>query len=289
MGLNVDEMVSFLEDRALNKTWRHTLYNFKRCKLCGENAAAPKYQLKKMVLYVCSACDFHYIDALDVFPPPQPETTLLTEKDCDYIESRLPQNRAQLKVNLDFVQQHVTLSGAKCLDIGCGAGVFPSLLHAAGAAVSALEPQQAFREFCQKKFQLGVRNELINDPYWQREFSNYFDVVTLWDTLEHVNFPAETLEAASMVIKPGGYLFLDTPSRNSFFYRASEWSYVLSRGKNPMLLNSLYSAKPYCHKQIFTNQQLWQLLEHCGFSTISHSPLHRSKNKLVLVCQKDMI
>ncbi|MEA3466314.1 MAG: class I SAM-dependent methyltransferase [Thermodesulfobacteriota bacterium] len=265
------------------------MYDFKRCKLCGEHTAAPKYHLKKMVLYACSRCDFHYINALDAFPPPRSEATLLTKKDCAYIESKLPQNSAQLKVNLDFVQQHVTLAGAKCLDIGCGAGVFPSLLHTAGAMVSALEPQQVFREFCHKKFQLSVRPELIDEPYWQLEFSDYFDVVTLWDTLEHVNFPSETIKAIAKVIKPGGHLFLDTPSRNSFFYRASEWSYLLSRGKKPMLLNTLYSAKPYCHKQIFTNQQLWQLLEYCGFSTICRSTLHRSKNKSVLVCQKDSL
>lgn len=263
------------------------IYNFSRCKLCGENTSTPKYHLKKMVLYACSRCDFHYIDTLDVFPSAKPAETLLTKKDHDYIESRLPQNSVQHKVNRDFIQQHVTLAEAKCLDIGCGAGVLPSLLHAAGAIVSAIEPQQVFREFCQKKFQLNVHSELIDDLYWQGEFSNHFDVVTLWDTLEHVNFPGETIAAASKVIKPGGYLFLDTPSRNSFFYRASEWSYVLSRGKNPMLLNSLYSAKPYCHKQIFTQKQMWQLLEHCGFSTIERSSLHRSKNKLVLACQKD--
>ncbi len=263
------------------------MYDFSRCKLCGENAAAPKYKLKQMSLYACSNCDFHYIDVLDDFPNEQPRESLLTEKARNFIESKLPQNAIQLKKNLKFVKAHVALSGMHCLDIGSGAGLFPSLLKEAGAVPHGIEPQQIFREFTLKKFQLSIRRELIDDPCWQNEYADYFDVVTLWDTLEHVNFPAETLKAACRVIKPGGHLFLDTPSRDSFFYRASEWSYRFSKGTKPLLLNTLYSPKPYCHKQIFTTAQLWTLLEISGFSVVGRSSFHRSRNKLVVVCRKN--
>jgi 2-polyprenyl-6-hydroxyphenyl methylase/3-demethylubiquinone-9 3-methyltransferase len=262
------------------------VYDFSRCKLCGQNAAAPKYKLKQMSLYACSNCDFHYIDVLDDFPDEQPGKSLLTEKARNFIESKLPQNAIQLKKDLEFVKAHVALAGVPCLDIGAGAGLFPSLLKEAGAVPHGIEPQQIFREFALEKFQISLRRELIDDPYWQNEYAGYFDVVTLWDTLEHVNFPAETIKAASRLIKPGGYLFLDTPSRDSFFYRVSEWSCRLSQGSKALLLNSLYSPKPYCHKQIFTTAQLWALLENSGFSVVGRSSLHRSGNKLVVACRK---
>jgi 2-polyprenyl-6-hydroxyphenyl methylase/3-demethylubiquinone-9 3-methyltransferase len=262
------------------------VYDFNRCKLCGKTAAAPKYKLKQMTLYVCASCDFHYIDALDELPPVQPDKTLLTDKAEAYINSQLPQNSIQLKKNLQFVKAHVSLAGRHCLDIGSGAGVFPAFLQEAGAEAQGIEPQQIFREFALKKFQLRLRAEPIDEPCWQNEHAEYFDVVTLWDTLEHVNFPLETLKAACNVIKPGGHLFLDTPSRDSFFYRASEWSYRLSGGTKPLLLKTLYSPKPFRHKQIFTAAQLWELLECCGFNNIERSSLHRSKNKLVVACRK---
>ena len=264
------------------------MYDFSRCKLCGENTAATKYNLKQMSLYACSNCDFHYINALDDFPDEQPGETLLTEKARNFIESKLLQNSIQLKKNLQFVQAHVPLAGRHCLDIGSGAGVFPSLLQQTGAVPQGIEPQQIFREFAQEKFQLPLRRELIDDPYWQIEYAESFDVVTLWDTLEHVNFPAETLQAAYHVIKPGGHLFLDTPSRDAFSYRASEWSYRFSHGSKPILLNRLYSPKPYRHKQIFTQSQLVALLEKSGFSVVGRSAFHRSRNKLVVVCQKNV-
>lgn len=262
------------------------MYDFNQCKQCGKPSGKPKYNLKNMVLYACSDCDFHYTNVLDVLEEGETPSRPLTTGEHQYIESQLIQNTRQLTLNLDFVQQYTEISGSACLDIGCGAGVFPSLLHQAGATISAIEPQPLFRQFSHKRFDITARYELIDSPYWQQGFAEHFDIVTLWDTLEHVNFPAETIAAMSRVIKPQGYLFIDTPARESFSYRLSEWSYRFSRGRNPLMLNSLYSAKRFGHKQIFTQQQLWQLLENHGLSIVGRSALHRAKNKHVIVCQK---
>ena len=263
------------------------MYDFCRCKLCGETAAAPKYRLKQMTLYACASCDFHYIDALDDYPAEQPETSLLTAQARNFIDSRLPQNSVQLKQHLQFVAAHAPLAGARCLDIGCGAGLFPAMLRDQGAEVQGIEPQQIFREFALERYQLSPRPELVDDPYWQNGFADCFDVVTLWDTLEHVNFPVATLTGAFRLIKPGGHLFLDTPSRETFFYRASEWSYRFSLGSKPLLLGRCYSPKPYRHKQIFTTGQLTTLLETCGLRVVGRSTFHRARHKLVVVCRKD--
>ncbi len=263
------------------------MYDFSRCKLCGENSAAPKYKLKKTTLYACASCDFHFIDALDDSPPEQPEERLLTDRHRRFIEGKLPQNQSQLATDLQFVQRHIDLAGKKCLDIGTGVGLFAAMLKEAGGEVQAIEPQQIFREFASEKYRLQPRPELIDAAYWQTGFADHFDLVTLWDTIEHVNFPVETLQAACNVLKPGGYLFLDTPSRDSLFYRSSEWSYRFSCGTRPMLLNSLYSPQPYCHKQIFTRKQLWTLLQSIGFTILEQSKLHHASRKLVLACRKE--
>ncbi len=262
------------------------MYDFSFCKLCDRQGAAVKYRLPQLSLYACPSCDFHYSDVLDEFPPDQPEQARLTESAQRYIESKLPQNTSQLKTNLRFVQTHIQLPGLQCLDIGSGAGVFPALLQNAGAVAEGIEPQQVFREFAQKKFQLALKPEPVDAACWQNGYASYFDLVTLWDTLEHVNFPAATLQAAAKLIRPGGLLLLDTPSRDSFVYRASEWAYRISQGAKPMLLRTLYSAKPYGHKQIFTRAQLQMLLEGAGFSVVGHSALHRSRSKLVVACRK---
>jgi 2-polyprenyl-3-methyl-5-hydroxy-6-metoxy-1,4-benzoquinol methylase len=265
------------------------VYDFSRCKLCATNSASPTYRLQNTTVYTCAACGFHFIDHLDIMPSENPgnETIALDRKSSDYIEGRLRANEKHLRKNLLLVKKHCTLQGARCLDIGAGVGLFASLLAEAGALVHGIEPQKIFREFAQKKFAIPLNGETIDDRHWQQGFAGFFDVVTLWDVLEHVNFPAETLLAAYRVTRPGGWLFLDTPRRDSLFYKISEWSYRLSGGSNPLFLQSIYSPQPFRHKQMFTRQQLLQLVEKIGFSVIRlNSAFLRPQNKMVIVCRK---
>jgi len=264
-------------------------YDFRRCKLCATYAASPKYQLKKTTVYACAACGFHFINHLDSLPsgPPDDAAKTLDREAWDYIQGRLPGSEKQLRKNLLLVKRYLSLSGAHCLDIGAGAGLFAHLLAQAGAVVHGIEPQSVFREFAQQKFGLALNGETIDAQHWQQDFAGCFDVVTLWDVFEHVNFPAETLQDAYNVIKPGGWLFLDTPRRDALFYRISEWSYRLSGGSKSRLLGSLYSPLPFRHKQIFTFQQLQKLVEKTGFSVTSmRSSFLQPHNRIVLVCRK---
>jgi 2-polyprenyl-6-hydroxyphenyl methylase/3-demethylubiquinone-9 3-methyltransferase len=264
-------------------------YDFSRCKLCATYAASPKYKLKKTTVYACAACDFHFINHLDSLPsdPHNAAGNPLDRKARDYIESKLPANEKQLRENLLLVKRHVSLSGTHCLDIGAGAGLFAHLLAEEGAVVHGIEPQRVFREFAQQKFGIALNGETIDAPHWQQGFAGFFDVVTLWDVFEHVNFPAEALQDAWNVTKPGGWLFLDTPRRDALFYRISEWSYRLSGGENSSFLESFYSPLPFRHKQLFTLRQLLKLVENSGFSVTSmHSSFFQPNNKMVLVCRK---
>lgn len=264
-------------------------YDFSRCKLCATHAAGPKYKLKHTTVYACAACDFHFIDHLDNVPsePSAESAKLLDRQVRDYIEGRLPASGKQLRKHLRLVGRHLPLSGARCLDIGAGAGLFAHLLAEAGASVHGIEPQGIFREFAQEKYDIALRGETIDAPHWQQGFAGFFDVVTLWDVFEHVDFPEETLQCAYNVTKPGGWLFLDTPRRDALYYRIGEWSYRLSGGANHLFLQSLYSPLPFRHKQLFTLRQLLRLVEKAGFSvTRVRSSVLPQRNKLVLVCRK---
>jgi SAM-dependent methyltransferase len=77
-----------------------------------------------------------------------------------------------------------------------------------------------------------------------------FDIVTLWDVLEHVVDPQVVLEKARRVLRPGGLLALNTPNIDSSIAHllGSRW---------PLLLPE--------HLYYFSRRSLRLLLQRCGF------------------------
>lgn len=265
-------------------------YNFQCCKLCGKMAAKPTYNLIGSTVYTCRNCDFHFINHLDCNSKKTRDTINLNKLSREYIESRLDKSVELHPERIALVQRYIDLSDCRALDIGAGLGQFQLLLQAQGADVQGIEPSDLRREYAQEKFGINLSNELVDSDYWQTNFTQQLDLITLWDTIEHVDFPRETLQAAIRLMKTGGFLFLDTPSRDVLSYKLSQQLYRLSAGKISLFLPNFYSTAPYGHKQIFTRGQLTNLLEELGLEIISTARSYTtslfSGNKIILACRK---
>ncbi|HKL49461.1 MAG TPA: class I SAM-dependent methyltransferase [Desulfuromonadales bacterium] len=274
-------------------------YDFRRCKLCGSWSAAPLYRLSRSTVYACSLCDFHAVDLLDPLPgqdTPGGRRTL-DERSAKYMEERMKEVDPLLPLRLKLLREHSSPQGARCLDIGAGTGQFMERIIGEGGSVRGLEPSGLRREFAWRKYGFRLLEETIESFSDRQEQAACFDMATLWDVIEHVNFPLETLQGAIRILKPGGFLFIDTPSRDSVAYRLSEWAYRLSGGKSPLFLETFYPPVPYGHKQIFRPRQLVLLAEQVGFEVVRLDydfvpaanriqSLIRPRKRIVLVCQR---
>lgn len=265
-------------------------YNFKRCKLCGTFTAKATYDLSSCIINVCQNCDFHFLNHLDDTPDTSNDAIQLSDQEQKYLQSRADENASLHLSRLSFMQRHIALSDARTLDIGAGLGQFHSLLRAQGTESHGIEPSRIRREYARQQSGITLRAELVDDDYWQTGYAQYFDAITLWDVIEHVNFPRETIESACALLKPGAILFLDTPSRESLSYRISQKFYHYVPGKMSLFLPSFYSTAPYGHKQIFTPEQLSKLLEKCGLDIICSSRSYTNRlfprNKIILAGRK---
>lgn len=285
----------------MDKSHNRISYDFSHCKSCAATTAAPLYPLRGGQLYRCPACDLHYLDALDDLHGAA-ATAPLTERLTRLIEGKLADNARLHRARLAFVERHAAVAGAYCLDLGAGVGYYAHLLVQKGATVRGIEPVAQSRAFARQRYGLELSAETIDHPGWQEAARTSFDQVTLWDVIEHVNFPRETLAAAGNVLKPGGWLFLDTPSRDSLYYRISAGICAASQGQNHRLLDTLYSAAPFGHKQIFRPRQLTRLLAETGFEIVTvrgsyplswgggvlnavFAPL-RPHDKIIVACRK---
>jgi SAM-dependent methyltransferase len=152
------------------------------------------------------------------------------------------------------------------LDVGCGGGLFLSLLKQRGAHVTGIEVDHRRAEYARTTYDLTIETRPVENPESQLKYRSFFDIVTLWDVIEHVNFPQETLRASHAVLKQSGFLFIDTPCRDAFYHRFGALSYAVSRGRWPGFLNIMYSGHLFGHKQIFSTGEMQDILSLCGFA-----------------------
>jgi SAM-dependent methyltransferase len=98
----------------------------------------------------------------------------------------------------------------RLLDVGCGAGTFLTDARDAGWAVSGLEINAKFPEFCRTEMGLDdVRVGMISDPPFDE---GSFDVVAMLDVLEHMYDPVLSVQQCRRLLKPGGVLVVKSPN-----------------------------------------------------------------------------
>jgi 2-polyprenyl-3-methyl-5-hydroxy-6-metoxy-1,4-benzoquinol methylase len=100
----------------------------------------------------------------------------------------------------------------KVLDIGCGIGNFLEKVKA--AEVTGLELNEKAVEVCRQKG-LNVVNEMIGDHALHKPL--YYDVVCMFQVLEHIYDVKEFLEDSLKVLKTGGRLVIGVPNNEPYF------------------------------------------------------------------------
>lgn len=97
----------------------------------------------------------------------------------------------------------------KLLDVGCGVGYFLDLLKDKEIWARGLEVDPLQVKYC-KDMGLNVSSNNISD-----EPDGYYDVVTMFDVLEHLIEPVDFFLDINKVLKPNGYIVMYTPNIHS--------------------------------------------------------------------------
>jgi SAM-dependent methyltransferase len=105
------------------------------------------------------------------------------------------------------------LAQKKLLDFGCGVGGLCRVTKEYGICTTAIEPDANARDEARKIGGLIVYANLAGLREAQPEMK--FDIVTMWDVVEHLREPWKELEDLSASLKPDGWLLLSTPNAGS--------------------------------------------------------------------------
>jgi SAM-dependent methyltransferase len=110
------------------------------------------------------------------------------------------------------IEKYCNLSQGQLLDIGCSTGIFLNEMRTAGWDVRGVETSEHAVEYARRHFKLDIFQGPLEDARFE---GNLFNIITLWDVLEHTQSPTSTLKEIYRLLKPGGWLVANIPNVES--------------------------------------------------------------------------
>lgn len=152
-----------------------------------------------------------------------------------------------------FVTNHKR--SGKLLDIGCAMGGFLlGMRELGGWTVTGVEVNRAVAEVAAQRHGLAIFPGTLEEAAYPVAS---FDAVTMWDVLEHVHDPGQTLTEIHRILQTDGIVVIRVPNLASWDATlfGAQWA-------------GLDAPR---HLYIFTPETLSALLEKSGFQVLEHS------------------
>ncbi|MDM7973896.1 MAG: bifunctional 2-polyprenyl-6-hydroxyphenol methylase/3-demethylubiquinol 3-O-methyltransferase UbiG [candidate division Zixibacteria bacterium] len=124
--------------------------------------------------------------------------------------------RSMHRLRLAMLRAHVSLSGLRVLDVGCGGGLFAELLASEGAKVTGIDPSDESLAMARRHAQqvgLDIEYRAQELEHMARADPGGYDLVSCTEVLEHVPDPAAVVRHIGALARPGGWVFLSTMNR----------------------------------------------------------------------------
>ena len=119
----------------------------------------------------------------------------------------------------------------RLLDIGSGLGYFLKIAQDDGWEVEGIEPRPEAVKYCFENFGIKAHEGFLEN--FESKPGKY-DVITLWDVLEHVSDHIRFIERSIELLAPGGILVLAIPNASGWpaCIFKGRWRYVMSTHLN---------------------------------------------------------
>lgn len=220
------------------------------CCVCGNhepNGFELKYQKEKFAVVTCNACSLHFI------PPYYRKKIEYTQyKNADVTTAvRAGNNWVKIQrhiLRFKFIQRFI--KQGELFDLGAGWGHFMLAGKELGYQVYGVEISEQPYLYCVNDLKLPVDHI----DFFQMDENRKFDLITMWDVLEHIDKASGFLEKCNKLTKPGGYLFLQVPQIDSYFAK---------RHKDQWKMMGLD------HVNYFSKKTITQILEKNGYEVLA--------------------
>lgn len=151
----------------------------------------------------------------------------------------------------------------KFLDIGCATGVFLDLARKRGYDVLGVDVSSFACKYATDTFQVPTKCGKLEELHLP---GKQFDIITMWDVLEHVNDPKMFLNEVSRILKDDGVIFILTINDTSLMGWLAEASYVGTFRQFKYFVRLIH---PIHHNFHFKEHHLRKYLALTGFQVLS--------------------
>lgn len=220
----------------------------RKCPVCSGTEHVLWGQVAAFSIIRCTTCG---LGMTDPFPTDEElsrvnkEMYQAEQRGATYLKNKNYFTR-RYKKNLRNIKEYT--STGKLLDVGCNIGFFLKVARDEGFETTGVELNKESAAYGREQFGLDIRSDYLENIAFKE---GRFDVVTLFDVLEHVPDMTSFLKEVHRLLKPGGLLTVQLPNIASLMadLTRSHWSWLT----------------PPDHLYHFTPETVTRLLEQHGF------------------------
>ena len=222
------------------------------CPLCGGAEGSEYLAYQRYQVFECAACglvspniSFARLGSEEVYD----DDAYVKDTTREIVDTYEYRKQTYAPERLRYLEQKIpdiARAQMKILDLGCGPGYFIDYLKDEGIANKGLELAHFLVDICKRRG-LNVEETKLED-----EPDASYNIITMFDVLEHLTEPVKLFKELRRVLMPGGYLLAYTPHIHSLAY------HLMGGLQNTLL--------PFQHVGFYDEQSLAYLAKETGFT-----------------------
>ena len=184
------------------------------CLVCEQSHLTKLIGYEKAFLVICRDCGF-------VFSERIPSIEELDNHYKNYGSNFYCSELTIKRYNEILDKMEPFRKTGRLLDVGCGIGFFLDEAKKRGWEVYGTEYSERLIGLLREKGITIHEGQLSSENYEE----GFFDVVTSFEVIEHINNPTSEIKQIAKLIRKGGLVYLTTPNFNSLLRRKLKIKY----------------------------------------------------------------
>jgi 2-polyprenyl-3-methyl-5-hydroxy-6-metoxy-1,4-benzoquinol methylase/rubredoxin len=244
-----------------------------KCRLCGYSDTkfidTEILDNKNYSIYKCKKCGLVFVN--EIYDTISPDYINLSTIDESHLWLQGQHKSLAFQQFQKLINRFIgkTTNSTKLLDVGCGTGGFLNFVNEnMQCSIFGFDSSKLQADYASKKFPLVKCAISINEYKHKIESPDTnFDIITLWDVLEHIRQPVQFLQDLTYNCK-NGFIFLSVPNALPMVI------------KSKMNVFKIFTWAPNEHVSYFSVESLKYLCEKLNLQIISYGSVKIYKREL---------